>query len=84
MAHKECRIIDRVRWTICHADTLCVEQFLGYLNLLSRKIWLGDCFSSIIVGTLCAAAPPSALVAVGPAGLAHTVIYVSKVVGNQV
>ena len=84
MAHKEGGVIDGVHWTFFHTDTFCVEQFLGDLIYLSRAIRFGVRFSSIIVGALCAAAPPCALVAVGSAGLAHTVLYVSKVVGNQV
>jgi hypothetical protein len=77
-------VIYRVRRTFFHADTLSIEQFLGDLNLLSREVRFDLCFSNNIVGALCAAAPPSALVAVGPAGLANTVLNVSKVVGNQV
>lgn len=84
MAQKVGGVIDRVRRTFIHADTLSIEQFLGDLNLLSRAVRFGLCFSNNIVGALCAAAPPSALVAVGPAGFANTVHSVSKVVGNQV
>ncbi len=84
MAHKEGGIIYRVCRAPFNANTFCIQQLFRYNHTYLRAVRLRLLLGDIVVAAFSTSIIASALVAVGPAWLTHSILSIAIIVGDEI